>query len=282
MSFAIITDSTCDLTLEEAAAIGVTMVPLTIDIAGGSYLDQVELSSARFYELMAASEDLPRSACPKPFDFMEVYKQQAAQGADGVLVLNIAETLSGTVGAARLAAKDVDVPVIVIDSMGCTVQLGLLIQKAVELRDAGKNIEEAASAIENYVKDTRFLVVCDTLENLLKGGRLAQEDADTASKLNIKPIFTFDGTGRIKPFDKARGMNGARKAIIAALQKEAEQKGKLRIAYGHCDAPKEAEKLKVAVAEAGIEFEDAGTYLCGATIGTHLGAGALCVACASA
>ncbi len=282
MSFAIVADSTCDLSAQELEDLGVTMIPLTIDVDGGSYLDQVEISSAEFYERMAAAEELPRTACPKPFDFMELYKKKQAEGYDGVLVINIAETLSGTVGSARLAAKDVDVPVEVIDTMGATMQAFLVLQKAVECRDAGMSLVDAAAAARAFVDDTTFFIACDTLENLLKGGRLAQEDAIAATKLNVKPVFTFDEQGRIKPFDKARGMNGARKSMVAALQQEQARKGCLRIRFGHANAPKEVEKLKQAVVEAGIDFVDCGTCLCGATIGTHLGAGALGLACASA
>lgn len=282
MSFAVVVDSTCDLSAQELGELNVTMIPLTIDVDGGSYLDQVEISSAEFYERMAASPALPRTACPKPFDFMELYKKKAAEGYDGVLVLNIAETLSGTVGSARLAAKDVDIPVRVIDTCGATMQSALVLQKAIECRDAGMSLEDAAATAEAFIKDTVFFIACDTLENLLKGGRLAQEDATAATKLNVKPIFTFDELGRIKPFDKARGMNGARKSMVAALQQVQAKKGKLRIRFGHANAPKEAIKLKEAVIEAGIDFIDCGTCLCGATIGTHLGAGALGLACASA
>ncbi len=282
MSFAIVVDSTCDLSAQELEEMDVTMIPLTIDVDGGSYLDQVEISSADFYKRMATSQELPRTACPKPFDFMELFKAKQAEGYDGVLVLDIAETLSGTVGSARLAAKDVEVPVQVVDTMGATMQSALVVQKAVACRDAGLGLEATADAARGLIGDTMFLIACDTLDNLLKGGRLAQEDALAATKLNVKPVFTFDASGRIKPFDKARGMSGARKSIVAALQQQQAEKGRLRIRFGHANAKREVEKLKQAVIEAGIDFIDCGTCLCGATIGTHLGAGAVGLACASA
>ena len=282
MGFAIVVDSTCDMSPQELEDMDVTMIALTIDIDSASYLDQVEISSPEFYERMAAAASLPKTACPKPYDFMELYKQKIAQGYDGVLVLNIAETLSGTVQSARLAAKDVDASIEVIDTMGATMQSFLVIQKAVECRDAGMSLEQTASIARDFIGCTKFLIACDTLENLLKGGRLAQEDAAAATKLNIKPILTFDEAGRIKPFDKARGMNGARKSIVAALKAEQEKIGRLRIRFGHANNPAEAAKLKAAVDEAGVDYIDCGTCLCGATIGSHLGPGALGAACASA
>lgn len=275
MSFSILVDSTCDFSLDELKDINVRMVPLTITVDGDSYLDQVEISPAEFYERMASADELPKTAQPSPADFIKVYKEEIEKGADGIMVMCIAHVLSGTVGSARLAAGELDFPIKVIDSAGASAQCAVLVQDAVALRDAGKTLEETAEAIERRIPDSKFYIAPETLENLLKGGRLAQEDADNATKLNIKPIFSFDETGHLKPWGKARGMNGVRKTFVAEVEKRTQELGRQRVRICHAGNEAEAEKLAQALAESGIDYEDGGMFYCGATVGTHLGAGAL-------
>lgn len=275
MSFSILVDSTCDFSLDELKALNVRMVPLTITVGGGSYLDQLEITPAEFYERMAAAAELPKTAQPSPADFIKVYKEEIDKGAEGIMILCIAHVLSGTVGSARLAAGELDFPIKVIDSAGASAQCAVLVQDAVAMRDAGMSLDDAAAKIEERIPDSKFFIAPETLENLLKGGRLAQEDADNATKLNIKPIFSFDETGYLKPWSKARGMNGVRKALVAEVEKRTQELGRQRVRICHAGNEPEAEKLAQAFAESGIDYEDGGVSYCGATVGTHLGRGAL-------
>ena len=278
MSFAIVVDSTCDMTLDELAALDVKMVPLTISVGGESFLDQYEISSQAFYERMAAASELPMSAQPSPARFMETYREQQAAGHDGVLTICIAHVLSGTAQSAQLAAEQVDFPVEVVDCAGATAQFSLMVQEATRLRDQGASLEEAASKLRERTADTKFLIACETLENLLKGGRLKPEEAEAAAKLNIKPVLTFDEIGVLRAYDKVRGMSGARKLFASELEKRTAELGRQRVRICHANNPSEAENLRRALEETGVDFEDAGTCICGATVATHLGAGALGIA----
>lgn len=279
MNFAIVVDSTCDMSLEELAALDVEMVPLTISVGGKDYLDQFEISSKEFYERMDAAEELPKSAQPSPAAFIETFEKTQAKGCEGVLTINIAHVLSGTTGSAQLAASQVDFPVEVIDCAGATAQCALLIQEAARMRDAGASLEEAASQIKEMIGQTKFYIACETLENLLKGGRLQPQEAEAAAKLNIKPVMTFDEIGVLKAFDKARGMSGVRKLYVSELARLTSERGRQRVRIAHANNPAEADNLLRALREADIDFVEGGTCICGATVGTHLGAGALGMAC---
>ena len=190
--------------------------------------------------------------------------------------------LSGTIESARTAAGQVDVDVRVIDSACCTAQAALQVKQLCALRDAGATLDEAQAAIEVLAPKTQFLVACDTLENLLKGGRLSADQVKNASLLNIKPIFTFNETGVLVAFGKAKGMRGVIKQYVQNAQKRTEEQGKQRIRFCHVANEQGVEDLRSALNEAGVEYVDEGSSPCGATVATHLGLGALGIAFAPA
>lgn len=275
MSFAIVVDSTFDMYEGEYRELEVAMVPLSIRIGGEEWKDQREISSLEFYERMSASESLPKTSQPSPHEFIVEFNRLLSEGNDGVLSLHIAGVLSGTVESARLAATQVAGDVRVVDTLGTSAQAALVLKRACQLRDAGVSLANVQEEIEKFVPQTQFLVACETLENLLKGGRLSADRAKDASLLNIKPIFTFDERGVLVPFGKAKGMRGVVRQYVAHIQKRTQEQGKQAIRFCHVGNESAVESLKRALADAGVDYSDEGSCPCGATIATHLGMGAL-------
>ncbi len=275
MGFAITVDSTFDMSEGEYRDLEVAMVPLNIRLGEDEWKDQKGISSLDFYERMNASESLPKTSQPSPHDFIVEYDRLLSEGSDGVMSLHIAGVLSGTVESARLAASQVEGDVRVVDTLGTTAQAALVLKKACQLRDAGMSLEDAQRAIEKFIPQTQFLVACETLENLLKGGRLSAEQAKDASLLNIKPILTFDDRGVLVSFGKAKGMRGVVKQYVSHIQKRTKEQGKQAIRFCHVGNEPAVESLKQALADAGVDYADEGSCPCGATIATHLGMGAL-------
>lgn len=282
MGFAVVVDSTIDMSAEEYQALNITMVPLNILVGGSEFKDQVEISSEEFYQRMSEAEQLPKTAQPAPYDFVQAYERLAKEGYDGIVSLHIAGVLSGTVESARAAAAQVDIDVRVIDSAAASAQAALQAKHLCSLRDAGATLDEAEESLKAYIPNTQFLVACDTLENLLKGGRLSADQVKNASLLNIKPIFTFNETGVLVAFGKAKGMRGVVKQYVANAQKRTEEQGKQRIRFCHVGNEQGVEDLRAALVEAGVEYIDEGACPCGATVATHLGIGALGIAFAPA
>lgn len=277
MGFAIVVDSTCDFTGDEYRSLDVTMVPLSILIDEVVYKDQVEISSEEFFERMDASENLPQSSQPTPLDFQKVYESLAEKGYDGILSVHIAGVLSGTIESARIAAQQVDIDVRTVDAVaaGATASMAIAVQEACEMRDAGASLDEAQAEVEKMCAHACFLVAPETLENLLKGGRLSADQVKTSSLLNIKPIFSFNEKGVLFAFGKAKGMRGVIKMFVEELQKQTQESGIQRVRFCYAGNEKVVEELKQALAEAEVSYIDCGTCPCGATITTHLGTGAL-------
>src|SRR5947209_14587763 len=99
----IVTDSTSDIPLEQAEALGITVVPLTVFFGEEAYLDGVELDNVGFYRKLQASKTLPRTSQPSPANFQEAYTRLINEGADGILSIHLSSKLSGTYQSACTA-----------------------------------------------------------------------------------------------------------------------------------------------------------------------------------
>lgn len=166
--FDIVVDSGCDL---ESAA-GLTVLPLNITIDDKEYLDGVTLSRHDFYRRLEDSSTLPKTSQIAPGVYEEAIQAVQESGKD-VLVICLSSKLSGTYQSACLAASMIDHGVKVLDSETVTIGEMILVQRAMELRDAGLSLEEAYKLLEQEKKQIRLLALLDTLEYLQKGGRVS-------------------------------------------------------------------------------------------------------------
>ena len=131
----IVTDSAADLTAAELSAPGVFVVPLSVTFADGTtQLDDGTMTKDEFFVRLAEDSKLPRTSQPSPASFMQVYEEAAAAG-DEVLVITIAQKLSGTYQCAHLAAADVGLQAHIVDSEAASQGEALLVREAVRLRD---------------------------------------------------------------------------------------------------------------------------------------------------
>jgi DegV family protein with EDD domain len=128
----IVTDSSCDLPAEVAEALGIIIVPLSIRFGDEEFIDREQLTVAEFWTLCAGSDTLPETAAPAPGQFEAAYRELAAEGAAGVVVVSLSGALSATMQSAELAARSIasdeslDLDVRVVDSRTVTLGLGTI------------------------------------------------------------------------------------------------------------------------------------------------------------
>ncbi|MEG0071818.1 MAG: DegV family protein [Raoultibacter sp.] len=273
--FAIVVDSTCDWALAEYEQKHVSMVPLQVMMGDVSFADLIDISSEGFYDYIASGAQSFGTSQPAPAAFSAAYEAIVATGQTDILSLHIAATLSGTLDSAEMAARQCTARVERLDAQGTTTTLGLLAQKACELRDAGATLDEAIALLSDYRGKILQFISPDTTDHLLRGGRITAEQAQQAMMLNIKIIFSFDDAGRLVVLDRVKGNRGIIKGYIERLRAYAEQYGPLRIRVLQARNREEAQRLVDALREAGIDFELAAVDDCGATITTHLGLGVI-------
>lgn len=190
MTVRIVTDSSCDILPEEATALGIEIVPLTIRFGSDEFRDREELSNEEFWERVRTSPVLPETAAPSVGAFESAFTRLVEEGATGILCINLSSRLSATMQSAQLAAKALEgvCPVAVVDSRSVSMGLGLQCLTAAEAARRGAGLDELVRKVEDQAGRTFLYGALDTLENLRKGGRIGAAQALLGSALSIKPV----------------------------------------------------------------------------------------------
>ena len=267
----IVTDSTADLKPDMIEKYKLHVVPLNIQIDGKSYLDRVDLEPKSFLEMMATSKELPKSSQPAPGIFKELYDRLGANG-DQVLSIHMTGGMSGTVESARTAAELTDSDVTVIDSRYISHALAFQVFEAADMAAEGKTMEEIVQRVEAIRENTKLFVVVDTLENLVKGGRIGKGRAMIGSFLKIKPIASLDG-GEYTPVAKARSYKQVVQYLMNDFNERTAGKTVKGIGIAHAEGLAMGDPLKQQLEQEGhtnIKFDYTTPV-----ISTHTGVGAI-------
>lgn len=261
----IVTDSACDLTDEEASALGIEVVPLSIRFGSDEFEDRSELSAEDFYAKMDQRSELPETAAPSPGKFEAAFRRQADAGASSVVCINISSDLSATMAAAENAARAIgdDVDVRVVDSKSITAGLGTQVLLAAQRAADGASADEVVALVEDLRTRTHVFGCLDTLENLKKGGRIGGAQAMLGSLLSIKPMIDIS-TGVVEEAGKHR----TRKKSLEALREKVRAAGTVEhLAIMHGMAP-DVGVMTALLDEDGYEYR---LGHIGAVIGSHGG-----------
>ena len=268
----IVTDSTCDLTKEELIEHDINVVPLTIQIDGKMFVDGEDIEPASFLQMMKNAKELPKSSQPAPGKFKELYDELGKDG-DQIISIHMTGGMSGTVDSARQAAEMSTADVTVIDSRYIAVGLAMQIREAIKLRDSGATVEEIVSRLNVVRENTRLFVVVDTLENLIKGGRIGKGKGMIGSLLNIKPIASLDD-GSYTPVSKARSHKQVVNFLFNQFKEDTAGKTVKAVGISHAEGLKTmGNPLKELIQSSG--FEDVEIKFTSPIISTHTGPGAI-------
>lgn len=205
----IVTDSTCDLTIEEADRLGIEVVPLFIHFEGKSYRDKIDLTTEDFYRKLIECKTLPTTSTPSPTDFTAVY-DKLAEETDEILVITISSKLSATYQAAVEGKKQCkgNCRVEIIDSLTAISGLGLIVIAAAKAARAGCNLKEVIDVVKGCMSRVDFRIAFDTLEYLKRGGRIGKAQAFLGSMLKVNPVLTIrdgitEGVAKLRSRAKA-------------------------------------------------------------------------------
>ena len=212
----IIADSTAYVTKEYAQKHDISIVPLRVLYKGVEFDEGFPGTFDEFYEDFCKTKIFPKTSQPSLETFIELYNQSIDNGNE-VLVFTISSTLSGTFNVANLAKDQCKAPekVFVIDSQANVQTIFGFIMDAVEMRDAGRSIQEILEHIEHLKENSAVAFIPDSLEYLAKGGRIGRVKASIGTLFQIKPILTFkQGTLTDK---KSFGIQKAIKDMLSAI-----------------------------------------------------------------
>lgn len=265
---AIVTDSTADLPDELRARLDITMVPLNVHFGTDTYLDQVELSTSRFMELLGTSPDFPTTSQPASGVFEQAFRDLAKTHDEVVCVL-LSSRLSGTVQSARIAADNVrdEIPVVIVDSMNGSLGSGFQVLAAHRLAASGLSADQIAAELRPRSNRYHVIFFVDTLDHLRRGGRIGKAASLVGSMLQLKPLLRID-EGQVVPFERTRTRRKATETLVAFAENIP---GIERIAALHNTTPEDAQALYQRVAHLGKQESEVQVAELSPVLGVHVG-----------
>jgi len=274
MSVRIVTDSTADLPTQVIEELDISVVPLHIHVGEETFQDGVSISTEGFYNLLVGGDMLPKTSAPSSGMFTEVY-ERLAQETDEILSIHISTKLSATYASAFVGTEGVETPCRIefVDSMQASIGLGVLVVAAARMAREGRTLDEILRATCDAVPRTQFFGVLDTLDYLHKGGRIGKAATFLGSMLSVKPILSLR-QGIVHPVERMRGRDRAIDRLCEIVQGYGSLES---LAVAHTTTEAEMERLADRLSQF-FPSDEILRSRCGATLGTYLGPGALCVA----
>ena len=269
---AIVTDSASDMDPARAAERGITIVPLEVTFGSESFKAGVDLSTEEFWQRMTAPDaPFPKTAASAPGDFKAAYDEAFAAGADAIVSIHVAGTLSGTIKSAEIAKGMLpDREIHIVDSMGASMCEALLAELAVGMADLGVGAAEIARVCEERRTDVAMIVALDTLEYLKRGGRISGAKAAIGTLLSVKPIIQVKD-GKVEQAAQVRTRGKARETVIDMVcVRPIERLAVLHTTNADVEAFRDA---IVARVPGGIDPSKVTIDLVGPSVGPHLGPG---------
>lgn len=268
---AIFTDSASDFDPAEAAASGIHIVPLLVSFGKDTYRTGVELTTEAFWERMVAPDaPFPTTAASSPGEFKDAFEAAFAAGAEAIVSINVAGTLSGTIKSAQIARDMLpDREIHIVDSLGASMAQGILARMAVELADADHPAAEIAETLEARAQDMLIYVALETLEYLKKGGRISGAQAAIGTLLSVKPIIMVKH-GEVSTVERVRTRSKARERLMELITERPIE----RLSILHTVAP-DVEEFRDEVLRRVPDLDPGAVSieLVGSAVGPHLGPG---------
>ncbi|HKL75218.1 MAG TPA: DegV family protein [Halanaerobiales bacterium] len=255
MAIQILADSCCDLNEKIKEKYNIQIVPLKIFVNDKEFVDDENLNKEELIDSMRNDNDSPKTASPSPQLFIEKYKE-----AEESFVVTLSSKLSGTYQNANLAKSMImeelnDKFIHVFDSLSASAGETIISIKIGELVEKGLEKNNIIEKVDNYINEMKTMFVLDSLDNLIKAGRMSKVKGKLASFFNIKPILGSDGKGEIQLLDKARGSKRVFKKLVQLIGEKGENLEEKIIGIAHCNALDKAENLKKQI-EKKYNFKD--------------------------
>ena len=235
--YVILTDSSADLSAEMVREAGVTVLPLSFTIQGGTYQntpDNREMDPALFYDMLRAGE-LATTSAVNVAAYTEAVEPLLQAGKD-VLILAFSSGLSTTCNSAEVAAEELreqypQRKLYVVDTLCASLGQGLLVWLAAREQKKGRSIEEVRDWAEAHKQAVCHQFTVQDLKFLKRGGRITATTAVLGSMLQIKPLLHVDQEGKLTAVGKARGRHAALKALVDEMVRERFGTRDIRINY---------------------------------------------------
>ncbi|MDO4432635.1 MAG: DegV family protein [Aerococcaceae bacterium] len=247
MKWKIVADSGSNLSVFTLSDENVSFqtVPLMLNIGTNVYIDDKNLDKQALLAAMEQETTATSSACPSPSAYA-----QAFEGAENVICFTITSALSGSYNSAVLGMNlhkenHPDVNVHIFDTKSAGPEEDLLVHKAIELAQSGIEFDDMVNALNDYHARTNLIFVLESVDNLVKNGRLNKLVGGMIGLLGIRLVAIRNAEGTIEIKTKAKGSKRALKSMFAEMENFGYKGGKIIISHGF--NPEGAEEFKQLV-----------------------------------
>jgi DegV family protein with EDD domain len=210
----IVTDSTCYLPPEILSEHGIYVVPLCLLFDRETYHEGIDIDTEQFFSMLSRSSALPTTSQPNPQSFLSIWHPLLEAGHEIITIL-LSSRLSSTLDSARATAQALSrsASISVIDSLSIAMGLGMQVLRAAEMAREGFGRAEIVAAVERMREVIHIVLVPDTLEYLLRGGRINTAQAWVGTLLQFKPLLSLQ-KGIVEPLEKVRTVKRALSRMI--------------------------------------------------------------------
>lgn len=256
MEYRIIVDSCGELTDEMKTSGKFESASLTMEVDGVQIIDDETFDQADFLKRVAASPECPKSSCPSPEKYMELYHCEA----EHVYAVTLSSELSGSYNSAELGKKLYEEEygekqIHVFNSRSASVGETLIGLKIQECEEKGMSFEEVVSCVDTYIEEQRTYFVLENLDTLKKNGRLSGIKSLVATALNIKPVMGSTPVGSICQLGQGRGMKKALVKMADHVALDAIRPEEKTLAIAHCNCPERAAEMERLLQDR-LKFKD--------------------------
>ena len=271
----IMTDSASDISAADEKQHSISVIPFPVTLGGKSYTSRVDFDNEGFYALMAEHDDVPTTSQITPFQFVDIYLQQARAGVTDLILVLInsrgSSTYDNSVQAIRLFHEDYpeypDFRVHSFDGMGYNACYGVPVVEAAKMLEAGAGVEEICAWLEDVLPRRQIYFGIYDLKYAARSGRIPTAAAFLGNKLNLKPVMKiFDR--EITTAAKCRGEKKLVEKIAQLSLSDMEPGTPYQLIYG-CDESC-LEEIRAAMKEA-LGHEADGVYQIGAAVAANAG-----------
>ena len=245
MSYKVIVDSCGELSSDMKGTGHFETASLSIEVAGHHIVDDETFDQADFLRRVKESPECPKSSCPSPERYMELYHCEA----DHVYAVTLSAELSGSYNSAELGRKLYNEEygkkdIHVFNSRSASIGETLIALKIAECEESEMSFSETVEAVEAYIESQNTYFVLETLDTLRKNGRLTGLKAVVATALNIKPVLGATPEGTICQLGQARGIKKALAKMCDMIIENLKGSKERILAISHCNCPERALFLK--------------------------------------
>ncbi|MBP3622592.1 MAG: DegV family protein [Oscillospiraceae bacterium] len=271
----IMTDSASDISVADEKQHNISVIPFPVTLGGKSYTSRVDFDNEGFYALMAEHDDVPTTSQITPFQFVDIYLNQARAGVTDLILVLInsrgSSTYDNSVQAIRLFHEDYpeypDFRVHSFDGMGYNACYGVPVVEAAKMLEAGAGVEEICAWLEDVLPRRQVYFGIYDLKYAARSGRIPTAAAFLGNKLNLKPVMKiFDR--EITTAAKCRGEKKLVEKITQLSLSDMEPGTPYQLIYG-CDESC-LEEIRAAMKEA-LGYEADAVYQIGAAVAANAG-----------